>query len=171
MTDPSHPEPTVQNKLNSSAFLVILRGPQAGEKITLRPGITILGREVGFILQDGRISRRHAQIKYANQEVILDDLQSTNGTFVNGVQISQSTLLQHGDSIRIGDTILTLRLEGEGEADPSILGARTPATKLDRGDSTLLVGRFFPGDKTPNNANEAEKSDPKSSSHPSEQSN
>ena len=162
MADSTKPGPNDQGAPFLFAQLVILRGPQAGEKIVLKPGLNLFGREQGFILRDGRVSRQHAQIQFVNHELILMDLHSTNGTFVNGNQIHQATLLQHGDSIRMGDTILTLRLEGEGDRDPAIVGARTPDTKLDRGEATLLVGRLFP---TP-----AEPKDPKQAGNPDEES-
>jgi hypothetical protein len=124
--------------------LVILRGPQAGEKILLQPGVNLLGREEGYILRDGRVSRRHAQIQLIQHEYVINDLDSTNGTFLNGNQITQPTVLQHGDTLRLGDTILSFRVEGVVEDDPSIVGARTPDTTLDRGDITLMAGRLIP---------------------------
>jgi predicted component of type VI protein secretion system len=165
MIDSTKPGESIQGSPVPKAQLVILRGPQAGEKILLKPGTNLFGREEGFILQDGRVSRRHAQIQNVQNEFILVDLHSTNGTFVNGDQIHQSVLLQHGDSIRLGDTILTFRLEtGEGH-DPSFVGARTPATNLDRGDSTLLVGRLFPKQADSNISTEAENKVEKSPPH------
>jgi len=166
MTDSSTPGTLDQDRATPEAYLVILRGSQAGEKIPLQPGVNLLGREEGYILRDGRVSRRHAQIQFIGDEFILVDLHSTNGTFVNGSQVHQATMLQHGDSIRLGDTILTFRQGDESQGDPSIVGARTPETKLDRGDSTLLVGRLIPWHTDPDisgrNTNEDENSSPSS---------
>ena len=133
---------------NSTSRLIILRGPQAGEKILLKLGTNLFGREEGFLLRDARVSRRHAQIQNTEDEFILTDLDSTNGTFVNGNRIDQPISLQHGDSIRMGDTILTFRMEGSTQNDPSIVGARTPDSELEHGDSTLLVGRLYPQNST-----------------------
>ena len=144
MNDTNTPASLNEESLFPEARLVIVRGPQAGEKIILKPGENLLGRDEGYILRDGRVSRRHAQIQFIDNEFLLTDLQSTNGTFVNGDQIHQPTSLQHGDTIRLGDTILILRVGGEIEDDPSVVGARTPESKLDRGETTLMVGRISP---------------------------
>ena len=131
-----------------AASLVVQRGAQAGEVIHLQPGVNLFGREEGLILHDQRISRRHAQIQDVAGEYMLIDLHSTNGSYVNGELVTQPTLLQHGDVIRFGDTILMLRIAGEGKHDPHMVGARTaelPPSHLNA--TTLLASRMKP-DKT-----------------------
>jgi pSer/pThr/pTyr-binding forkhead associated (FHA) protein len=121
---------------------VVLRGPQAGKSFELSDGENIFGREVGHIIRDVRVSRQHAKIQKINDELILVDTQSTNGTYVNGQRIEGSTVLQHGDTIRMGDTILSLKIEGQGLADPSIIGARTPdLTDENPSNTTILAKR------------------------------
>src|SRR5205085_7130449 len=63
-----------------------------------------LGREPDnqFCLSDQAISRRHCLFTVADGEVTLTDLDSRNGTFVNGLPIKQR-VLEHGDTIRLGD--------------------------------------------------------------------
>ena len=128
-----------------AARLVVLRGSQAGQEIQLEPGVILFGREEGIPLHDQRISRRHAQIQDIGGEYMLTDLNSTNGTYVNGQRIIQPKLLQHGDTIRFGDTILVLKYEVEGYEAPPALGARTPDLGPDQlSEPTLLVSRMMP---------------------------
>jgi pSer/pThr/pTyr-binding forkhead associated (FHA) protein len=66
--------------------------------------IWVIGRDrkAGMAIDDKRLSRRHAMIQYQNDGFYLVDLNSTNGSFVNGEQVRRSTRLKHGDRIRLG---------------------------------------------------------------------
>ena len=66
-----------------------------------------IGREneADIVIALGSISRRHARIFPHNEEFIIEDLGSTNGTFVNGVRVSRC-VLRHNDLIRIGDATI-----------------------------------------------------------------
>ena len=67
----------------------------------------IIGREkdADIVIALGSISRRHARIFPHNEEFIIEDLSSTNGTFVNGVRVSRC-VLRHNDLIRVGDATI-----------------------------------------------------------------
>jgi pSer/pThr/pTyr-binding forkhead associated (FHA) protein len=139
---PTQPGKRPKKSKELNGRLVVLRGPQAGQEFTLQPGINVFGREEGNIVRDVRVSRRHTQIEQVAGEFLLVDLQSTNGTFVNGERITQATLLMHGDTIRIGDTILVLKIEGQGLHDPAVIGARTPdLTEQGTDGTTILADR------------------------------
>jgi pSer/pThr/pTyr-binding forkhead associated (FHA) protein len=73
-----------------------------------------LGREEGNIvrLNDERVSRYHAKVQYDNGEIILTDLESTNGTRVNGTVV-QIRRLRPGDRIGIGRSLLLFGSEAE----------------------------------------------------------
>ena len=82
-------------------------GPMNTEFITLpRARAFRIGRDEKMDLQvfDVRISRYHAKIEHQRGEFIITDLNSTNGVFVNGGQISGPTVLQQGDIVEIGNT-------------------------------------------------------------------
>jgi pSer/pThr/pTyr-binding forkhead associated (FHA) protein len=66
---------------------------------------TVIGRDKAADVTptDARISRRHAVIVYLDDSYILKDLDSTNGTIINGAFIKQANL-RHGDKFRVGDT-------------------------------------------------------------------
>ncbi|HYB30876.1 MAG TPA: MFS transporter [Solirubrobacteraceae bacterium] len=89
--------------------LVVTSGVDAGLRIAVTDD-AVLGRdaEVDVVLRDagGRLSRRHAKIRLEDGAPVLEDLGSTNGTFLNGERISQSRSLATGDRIEIGDSTL-----------------------------------------------------------------
>ena len=85
--------------------LLVLSGPRTGERHMLFNGF-LVGKQPGcnLIIEDGYTSSQHAQIGMdVNGMCKLYDRGSTNGTFVNGVRITE-TALQHGNTIRIGST-------------------------------------------------------------------
>lgn len=71
----------------------------------------ILGREptCDFHLDDQTISSQHARLSYHNQQWWLEDLASTNGTFLNGEAITTPVVIRHGDDLRLGQ--LAVRIE------------------------------------------------------------
>src|SRR5215510_2088394 len=65
----------------------------------------VIGRETasGLCIADASVSRRHSKIEKKDDGVVITDLESLNGTFVNDVPV-RSRLLEHGDRVRIGDS-------------------------------------------------------------------
>lgn len=87
----------------------ILNGPQAGQIIDLRLGRNLLGRTPQCdikILSPG-ISKEHCEIHVYKEKIMVVDLRSSNGTFVNGVKI-QNGLIRLGDKIGVHDIIFDL---------------------------------------------------------------
>jgi hypothetical protein len=86
--------------------LTIRTGPQAGTAYSLdRPVIRIgRGSMNDIVIQDNQSSRQHVEITRQGDDLIVRDLGSTNGTFVNGERITGSRPLRPGDEIRIGET-------------------------------------------------------------------
>ena len=82
------------------------RGLLLGNRYRFRPGTSVvLGRGEGsdLVIPDATsLSRRHATLTYRKESVVLEDLGSTNGTFVNGVLIEEPTLLKSGDRFQVG---------------------------------------------------------------------
>jgi len=95
-----HQKPEIQN-----IVLSIESGPHKGERFTLLPPCTIGRRDCDLILDDRLISRRHAEIKMVSDQLVIEDLASTNGTRVNGKAITRKQL-NPNDLISIGPTDL-----------------------------------------------------------------
>jgi len=78
-------------------------------EIKLRPGKTVIGRDL-VDLNDTEISRIHAHIIYRSGRWWIEDVNSTNGTFVNGQRIFEAVMLQADDEVMVGTTTLTVVL-------------------------------------------------------------
>lgn len=78
-----------------------------GERLIITEQKLSIGRDTKSTMQvvDVEVSRNHAEIRLLNTSFVLIDLQSTNGTFVNGQRVQEHTL-QNFDQIKIGSTIL-----------------------------------------------------------------
>src|SRR3954452_16771268 len=69
-----------------------------------------IGREGCDVnLMDPEVSRRHAAIRDQAGSLAIEDLSSTNGTFVNGRRIDVITVLREGDTVRLGNTVWSIR--------------------------------------------------------------
>jgi len=82
-----------------------ISGPALGRRIQLERTEYVLGRhpECDIVLESGAVSRQHAKAIQSTDGYLIEDLESRNGTFVNGKLISGPTRLQTGDTIRICD--------------------------------------------------------------------
>ncbi|MBI1880194.1 MAG: FHA domain-containing protein [Chloroflexi bacterium] len=113
-------EPTMMGQGRPTATLVVRQGTQAGMSFVISGNQVVLGREEGLdiVLQDPESSRRHARVSWQGGRYVIEDMGSTNGTFVNGMQITTPLPLNPGDSIGIGQTALVFQLSG-AEIGPS----------------------------------------------------
>jgi pSer/pThr/pTyr-binding forkhead associated (FHA) protein len=99
-----------------------------GREHPIRPGLNILGRHGDVALDDGRVSRKHAQIVSDGESFTLEDLGSTNGTTVNGEPVTgEPRQLAEGDRISLGGLELVLALPGEAEKTHMPVSGRTQA--------------------------------------------
>lgn len=110
------------------AKLKVTAGRAAGTEIPLE-GDFLIGRgsedEHGRLADDIEISRQHARVSQtASGDLQIEDLGSTNGTFVNGKRISAPQVLKPGDEIKVGETTMTL--DAPGAAQPTAIGAVPP---------------------------------------------
>lgn len=91
--------------------LVAQSGPLAGQRFEFDDEV-VLGRENATItLSDAQTSRRHAAIRVVAGTVLIEDLGSTNGTFVDGRRITTTTKLAGGETIKLGQASFYLELE------------------------------------------------------------
>ncbi len=89
------------------AYLMVLAGSNVGEMYKLdKPLIMGRGQVADIRVSDEGISRQHARVHPSDDGVKVEDLESTNGTFVNGVRIEGQVLLKDGDKIQLGSTTI-----------------------------------------------------------------
>lgn len=102
-----------------------------GREFLLEPRSLLIGRSSScdIPVEVGHASREHARIIEKNGEVILEDLHSTNGTFVNNVKIHSATVLKPGDVIRFDEDAFTLQKHGEDDATIFARPERANASK------------------------------------------
>jgi S1-C subfamily serine protease len=97
--------------------LQFVTGNQAGQSREIAGESVQIGRgsDVELTLQDGEASRHHAVLRpQPDGSVVLEDLGSTNGTFVNGQRISGPVSLRGGERVRVGDTEMTFVADDAG---------------------------------------------------------
>ncbi|MFO0610175.1 MAG: SpoIIE family protein phosphatase [Polyangiales bacterium] len=109
--------------------------PEAGRIVRLDGGECLFGRRLDchVHIHDQRVSRRHARIRREGDALQLEDLGSSNGTFVNGRRIHGAARLHHGDEVEIGASRYRVDLADEMVAaveSASVLIGETPDTMV-----------------------------------------
>lgn len=99
------------------AKLVVLTAGLAGKSFELKPDRTALGRldDNDFALPEASVSSHHAEILRRGNEWVVKDLNSTNGTFING-EPTKEAVLKPGQTLRLGQ--LELRIEDPNAPAP-----------------------------------------------------
>ncbi|AKF07701.1 GGDEF domain-containing protein [Sandaracinus amylolyticus] len=86
------------------AYLVVIAGANVGEMYPVGGGLVIgRGADADIRVMDDEISRRHARIAVLGKDILVEDLGSKNGTFLNGTAVRRKAL-QDGDKIQVGAT-------------------------------------------------------------------
>jgi pSer/pThr/pTyr-binding forkhead associated (FHA) protein len=100
------PRPPTPSKL-----VVIGEDNAEGEEVYLTKPRFLLGRDgsCDLILKDEYASKIHARIILQRRGVWLEDLHSTNGTYINGELVTAKVMLKDGDLVKVGATILRFR--------------------------------------------------------------
>ncbi|HEX8436390.1 GGDEF domain-containing protein [Archangium sp.] len=93
--------------VDSECCIVQIHGPELGKKYTLQENEFTIGRgEDNHIVVDlDNVSRRHARILRRQGRMFVEDLKSTNGTYLNDQEVTQETPLRSGDRIQVGGSI------------------------------------------------------------------
>jgi DNA-binding NtrC family response regulator len=90
----------------------VVAGPDKGKKVTTQDALLRVGSDVAsdLVLSDQTVSRRHIELERTSKGIVLRDLGSRNGTFLDGHQVMQA-LIQPGDKVSLGKTKLALKQE------------------------------------------------------------
>ena len=101
----------VSGKSALATRLVITSGPKEGLELTLSREPLTIGRssESGLVIRDDYTSTHHARLMLWSEDWVLQDLDSTNGTFLNGTRVSLPTPVPLNTPVRIGTTSFELR--------------------------------------------------------------
>jgi hypothetical protein len=85
-------------------LLTVVSGPMQGTSFRLRSETCLIGRDNGvdILVEDFRVSRRHAVIERSGGRLTLADVGSTNGTWLNGERLTGVAELRDGDRVRLG---------------------------------------------------------------------
>ena len=91
--------------------LLVVEGENPGTRAELADAPLLIGRgsDAAIKLDDDYVSTRHARVAVSGDEWFVEDLGSTNGTYVGPVRITQPTTIGLGVQVRVGKTILELR--------------------------------------------------------------
>jgi predicted component of type VI protein secretion system len=115
-------------------------GPTFG-KVYAVVGAMTVGRssDCGICIPIDEISRQHAKLQSAADGVVVEDLGSANGTFVNGQRVHTGTLLKAGDEVRF-DTVRFLMMSPSQEAQASAAAQQETAIAPAGSTALLWVG-------------------------------
>lgn len=99
--------------MQSPSFrFIVRRGPQPNHVYELTAEVSNLGRDItnDIVINDREVSRHHLRLTLGGDGLTIEDLGSTNGTFVNGKRVTGTIALKNGDMLGLGETV-TLQFE------------------------------------------------------------
>ncbi len=102
--------PALRRPRRAAEIVMVRSETQAGTRFTLK-GVVVVGRspDADVHLDDPYASDFHLRLTLADGEVTLQDLGSTNGTYVNGRRVTTAVPLSRGDAVQVGKTIMEVR--------------------------------------------------------------
>ena len=122
----------------AAQFQLIMRsGPTIGKVYPLEGQEISIGRDVtnSVAINDGEVSRKHARMELRGSTYLIQDLGSTNGTFVNGTRVTGMQVLKPGDMVSFGEGI-ALVYEAVSDMNATVMSARTPKPPVQRAAPT-----------------------------------
>jgi pSer/pThr/pTyr-binding forkhead associated (FHA) protein len=131
--------------------LEVIEGPDAGKQISVDRAI-VIGRDAGsdLVLEDGEASGQHARITPSpDGHATVEDLESTNGTFVNQNELMGPARLDPGDELLIGVSVIQLRTRQDIASRASAVIQIPPAMTMAPREPTYVNPEVRRVDATP----------------------
>jgi predicted component of type VI protein secretion system len=137
--------------------LVISKGAAKKQTIRLRTDETVIGRQKGCDLRipSATVSRRHCLLRFQQDYLTIEDLDSSNGTFLNGERITRKEVVRPGDRLEVGPLVFVVQyqltqaaidlllrgdpLEGEAEAFVEVEPVDEPLPLAEEDPNTVKV--------------------------------
>src|SRR5512134_1532111 len=119
-----------QGEFMASHFQLIMRsGPTPGAAFTLEGDQISVGRDSTneIVINDAEVSRRHARLTFQGGKYVLEDLGSTNGTFVNGQRLAGPRVLKAGEVVSFGEQIVMIFEATHFDAGATVASPRAAA--------------------------------------------
>src|SRR5512147_2152272 len=120
----------LQGEIMASQFQLIMRsGPTPGAAFTLEGDQLNIGRDSTneITINDAEVSRRHARLTFQGGKYVLEDLGSTNGTFVNGQRLAGPRVLKAGEVVSFGEQIVVVFEATHFDAGATVASSRAAA--------------------------------------------
>lgn len=106
--------------------LVMRSGPTPGATFSLEGDQLIIGRDTAsnIAINDAEVSRKHARLTFQGGKYVIEDLGSTNGTFVNGQRLASPAVLKSGDVVSLGEQIVLMYEALASDPGATVMSAR-----------------------------------------------
>lgn len=119
-----------------------LSGSKAGKEILLQPGLVVLGRDDScqISIPGNGVSKKHAQITVQGDSLLIEDLDSRNGIFIQGKQVQKQNL-KAGDRVALSDVVFEVK-----KKNPLPMGMYNVPYNLPSADSVALNNASNPAD-------------------------
>lgn len=113
----------------AAMFQFVMRsGPTPGGTFALEGDQLLIGRDASnaIAINDNEVSRKHARLTFQGGKYVIEDLGSTNGTFVNGQRLVSSTVLKPGDVVSLGEQIVLMYEALSTDAGATMISHKAP---------------------------------------------
>lgn len=117
----------------AALFQFVMRsGPTPGVTFALEGDQLIIGRDAAHAvsINDAEVSRKHARLTFQGGKYVIEDLGSTNGTFVNGQRLVSAAVLKPGDVVSLGEQIVLMYEGLSSDAGATMIGRKAPRTAV-----------------------------------------
>ena len=111
---------------------VMRSGPTPGVTFALEGDQLFIGRDASHAvsINDAEVSRKHARLTFQGGKYVIEDLGSTNGTFVNGQRLVSPAVLKAGDVVSLGEQIVLMYEGLSADAGATMIGRKSVRTAV-----------------------------------------